>query len=128
MNSPETLALTFWLYIGLVAWIVNKIGHAIQSHNADKTKHPIAVPDKYQAIFDIADAVVAEYDPIKDMSNPTKKAEATQKVKEQAKKDGKPVTDTVAGGAVEIAVKKRSEVPAFEDDEAEELGTVEDDE
>lgn len=122
MTSPETLALTVWLYIGLVAWVINKIGHAIQDHNNDKNKHHIAVPDKYQTIFDIADAVVAEYDPIKDMSNPAKKAEATAKVQEQAKADGKPITNTVAGGAVEMAVKKRSETTT--PSEAESLGSV----
>lgn len=124
MNNPETLALTVWLYIGLVCWIINKIGKAIQAHNADKTKRPIQVPDKYQAVFDIADAVVAQYDPIKDMSNPAKKAEATAKVQEQAKADGKPVSETVAGGAVEIAVKKRSDNTASVAEDAKPLGNI----
>lgn len=74
-----------------------------------KQKNPNAqVADKYTAIYNIAKLVIHDFDP-QDLPIADNKEQAAKKVQEQAKADGIPVTDSVAKGAVNKAIKEQKE-------------------
>ena len=63
--------------------------------------------DKYTAIYNIARLVIHDFDP-NDLPIADNKQKAVQKVQEQAKQDGIPVTTSVAQGAVNKAIKENN--------------------
>lgn len=108
MENILNIANTVWLYIVVMCFVISKIHDVFEK----KEKN---VPGKYQGIFDIADMIVAQYD-TKDMRLEEKKENATIDLMKQAEADGKPITKTVAKGAIEVAVRNRRTDAATTDD------------
>lgn len=100
-NQIISMLGTAGIYVGLIAYLVVKVFEFMKAHNKP-------IPQKYDSIYQIAEFIVAQFDTL-DISNEEKKKQATQAVIAQAKVDGKTITETVAKGAVETAVKARND-------------------
>lgn len=92
---------------------------------ASKSKKPL--PKEVMTINEIAKFVVSEAATL-DVSGAEKKAQAVQALLNQAKKEGKPVTESVAKGAVQHAydqAKQEKEMATpVEDETAKPIGFV----
>lgn len=87
---------------------------------ASELKKP--VPQQLMTIDEIAKFVVSEAATL-DVSGAEKKIKAVQALLDQAKAEGKPVTETVAKGAVQHAYDQRKATQASNDaDEAQPIG------
>ena len=93
---------------------------------ANELKKP--VPQQLMTIDEIAKFVVSEAATL-DVSGAEKKIKAVQALLDQAKAEGKPVTETVAKGAVQHAYdqakqEKEKATPEKEDETAQPIGFV----
>ena len=93
---------------------------------ASKSKKPL--PKEVMTINEIAKFVVSEAATL-DVSGAEKKARAVQALLDQAKKEGKPITESVAKGAVQHAYdqakqEKEKATPEKEDETAQPIGFV----
>ena len=90
---------------------------------ASKSKKPL--PKEVMTIDQIAKFVVSEAATL-DVSGAEKKAQAVQALLNQAKKEGKPITESVAKGAVQHAYDQRKATQASNDadSEAQPIGFV----
>ena len=93
---------------------------------ASKSKKPL--PKEVMTINEIAKFVVSEAATL-DVSGAEKKAQAVQALLNQAKKEGKPITESVAKGAVQHAYdqakqEKEKATPEKEDETAQPIGFV----
>ena len=93
---------------------------------ASKSKKPL--PKEVMTINEIAKFVVSEAATL-DVSGAEKKAQAVQALLNQAKKEGKPITESVAKGAVQHAYdqakqEKEKATPPEDDETAEPIGFV----
>ena len=93
---------------------------------ASKSKKPL--PKEVMTINEIAKFVVSEAATL-DVSGAEKKAQAVQALLNQAKKEGKPITESVAKGAVQHAYdqakqEKEKATPEKEDETAKPIGFV----
>lgn len=87
---------------------------------ANELKKP--VPQQVMTIDEIAKFVVSEAATL-DVSGAEKKVKAVQALLDQAKTEGKPVTETVAKGAVQHAYDQRKATQASNDaEEAQPIG------
>ncbi|WP_281681084.1 phage holin, LLH family [Lactobacillus gallinarum] len=91
-----------------------------------KSKKPL--PKEVMTINEIAKFVVSEAATL-DVSGAEKKAQAVQALLNQAKKEGKPITESVAKGAVQHAYdqakqEKEKATPEKEDETAQPIGFV----
>ena len=93
---------------------------------ASKSKKPL--PKEVMTIDEIAKFVVSEAATL-DISGAEKKAQAVQALLNQAKKEGKPITESVAKGAVQHAYdqakqEKEMATPAQDDETVEPISFV----
>ena len=92
---------------------------------ASKSKKPL--PKEVMTINEIAKFVVSEAATL-DVSGAEKKAQAVQALLNQAKKEGKPITESVAKGAVQHAYdqakQEKEKVTPVEDETAKPIGFV----
>ena len=92
---------------------------------ASKSKKPL--PKEVMTIDQIAKFVVSEAATL-DVSGAEKKARAVQALLNQAKKEGKPITESVAKGAVQHAYdqakQEKEKVTPVEDETAKPIGFV----
>lgn len=93
---------------------------------ASKSKKPL--PKEVMTINEIAKFVVSEAATL-DVSGAEKKARAVQALLDQAKKENKPITESVAKGAVQHAYdqakqEKEKATPEKEDETAQPIGFV----
>lgn len=92
---------------------------------ASKSKKPL--PKEVMTINEIAKFVVSEAATL-DVSGAEKKARAVQALLDQAKKEGKPITESVAKGAVQHAYdqakQEKEKVTPVEDETAKPIGFV----
>ena len=92
---------------------------------ASKSKKPL--PKEVMTINEIAKFVVSEAATL-DVSGAEKKAQAVQALLNQAKKEGKPITESVAKGAVQHAYdqakQEKEKVTPVEDASAKPIGFV----
>lgn len=90
---------------------------------ANELKKP--VPQQVMTIDEIAKFVVSEAATL-DVSGAEKKVQAVQALLDQAKEEGKPVTEAVAKGAVQHAYDQRKDTQASNDadSEAQPIGFV----
>lgn len=91
--------------LAIVALVVLAVVYVFYYDMLTKKNPNSKVADKYTAIYNIAKLVIHDFDP-NDLPVDQTKKEVVQKVQEQAKKDGINVTDTVASGAVNKAIKE----------------------
>lgn len=92
---------------------------------ASKSKKPL--PKEVMTINEIAKFVVSEAATL-DVSGAEKKAQAVQALLNQAKKEGKPITESVAKGAVQHAYdqakQEKEKATPVEDETAKPIGFV----
>lgn len=92
---------------------------------ASKSKKPL--PKEVMTINEIAKFVVSEAATL-DISGAEKKAQAVQALLNQAKKEGKPITESVAKGAVQHAYdqakQEKEKATPVEDETAKPIGFV----
>jgi hypothetical protein len=92
---------------------------------ASKSKKPL--PKEVMTINEIAKFVVSEAATL-DVSGTEKKAQAVQALLNQAKKEGKPITESVAKGAVQHAYdqakQEKEKATPVEDETAKPIGFV----
>ena len=92
---------------------------------ASKSKKPL--PKEVMTINEIAKFVVSEAATL-DVSGAEKKAQAVQALLNQAKKEGKPITESVAKGAVQHAYdqakQEKEKATPVEDETVEPIGFV----
>lgn len=92
---------------------------------ASKSKKPL--PKEVMTIDEIAKFVVSEAATL-DVSGAEKKAQAVQALLNQAKKEGKPITESVAKGAVQHAYdqakQEKEKATPVEDETAKPIGFV----
>ena len=92
---------------------------------ASKSKKPL--PKEVMTINEIAKFVVSEAATL-DVSGAEKKARAVQALLDQAKKEGKPITESVAKGAVQHAYdqakQEKEKATPVEDETAKPIGFV----
>ena len=92
---------------------------------ASKSKKPL--PKEVMTINEIAKFVVSEAATL-DVSGAEKKARAVQALLNQAKKEGKPITESVAKGAVQHAYdqakQEKEKATPVEDETAQPIGFV----
>lgn len=92
---------------------------------ASKSKKPL--PKEVMTINEIAKFVVSEAATL-DVSGAEKKAQAVQALLDQAKKENKPITESVAKGAVQHAYdqakQEKEKVTPVEDETAKPIGFV----
>ncbi len=92
---------------------------------ASKSKKPL--PKEVMTINEIAKFVVSEAATL-DVSGAEKKARAVQALLDQAKKEGKPITESVAKGAVQHAYdqakQEKENATPVEDETAKPIGFV----
>ena len=92
---------------------------------ASKSKKPL--PKEVMTIDEIAKFVVSEAATL-DISGAEKKAQAVQALLNQAKKEGKPITESVAKGAVQHAYdqakQEKEKATPVEDETAKPIGFV----
>lgn len=119
-------------YVTVIALIIVAIATGVDTalsfyiKRANELKKP--VPQQLMTIDEIAKFVVSEAATL-DVSGAEKKVKAVQDLLDQAKAEGKPVTEAVAKGAVQHAydqVKQEKEkaTPEKEDETAQPIGFV----
>ena len=91
--------------LAIVALVVLAVVYVFYYDMLTKKNQNGKVADKYTAIYNIAKLVIHDFDP-NDLPIANNKEKAVQKVQEQAKADGIKVTDSVAKGAVNKAIKE----------------------
>ena len=91
--------------LAIVALVVLAVVYVFYYDMLTKKNPSAKVADKYTAIYNIARLVIHDFDP-NDLPIADNKQKAVEKVQEQAKQDGIPVTDSVAKGAVNKAIKE----------------------
>lgn len=91
--------------LAIVALVVLAVVYVFYYDMLTKKNPNSKVADKYTAIYNIAKLVIHDFDP-NDLPIADNKQKAVEKVQEQAKQDGIPVTDSVAKGAVNKAIKE----------------------
>lgn len=119
-------------YISIICLIIVAIATGIDAalsfyiKRAAELKKP--VPQQVMTIDEIAKFVVSEAATL-DVSGAEKKARAVQALLDQAKQENKPVTESVAKGAVQHAYDQRKATQASNDadSEAQPIGFVQDD-
>lgn len=119
-------------YVTVIALVIVAIATGVDTalsfyiKRANELKKP--VPQQVMTIDEIAKFVVSEAATL-DVSGAEKKARAVQALLDQAKQENKPVTESVAKGAVQHAydqVKQEKEkaTPEKEDETAQPIGFV----
>ena len=119
-------------YVTVIALVIVAIATGVDTalsfyiKRANELKKP--VPQQVMTIAEIAKFVVSEAATL-DVSGAEKKARAVQALLDQAKQENKPVTESVAKGAVQHAydqVKQEKEkaTPEKEDETAQPIGFV----
>ncbi len=105
-------------YIGIICLIIVAIATGVDAalsfyiKRANELKKP--VPQQVMTIDEIAKFVVSEAATL-DVSGAEKKVKAVQDLLDQAKAEGKPVTEAVAKGAVQHAYDQRKATQASND-------------
>ena len=105
-------------YIGIICLIIVAIATGVDAalsfyiKRANELKKP--VPQQVMTIDEIAKFVVSEAATL-DVSGAEKKVKAVQDLLDQAKAEGKPVTEAVAKGAVQHAYDQRKVTQASND-------------
>lgn len=94
--------------VAIIALVVLAIVYVFYYDMLTKKNPNAKVADKYTAIYNIAKLVIHDFDP-NDLPIANNKDKAVAKVQEQAKADGIPVTDSVAKGAVNKAIKENNQ-------------------
>lgn len=92
--------------VAIIALVVLAIVYVFYYDMLTKKNPNQKIDDKYSAIYSIAKLVIHDFDP-QDLPVDDNKKKAVQKVQEQAKADGIPVTTSVAQGAVNKAIKEQ---------------------
>lgn len=116
-------------YVTVIALIIVAIATGVDTalsfyiKRANELKKP--VPQQLMTIDEIAKFVVSEAATL-DVSGAEKKVKAVQDLLDQAKAEGKPVTEAVAKGAVQHAYDQRKTTQASNDadSEAQPIGFV----
>ena len=93
--------------LAIVALVVLAIVYVFYYDMLTKKNPNQKIDDKYSAIYSIAKLVIHDFDP-NELPVDDNKEKAVQKVQEQAKADGIPVTNSVATGAVNKAIKENN--------------------
>lgn len=101
----STFDITAISNIAIVALVVLAIVYVFYYDMLTKKNPSAKVADKYTAIYNIARLVIHDFDP-NELPVSDNKQKAVEKVQEQAQKDGIKVTDSVAKGAVNKAIKE----------------------
>lgn len=91
--------------LAIVALVVLAVVYVFYYDMLTKKNPNEKVDDKYTTIYKIARLVIHDFDP-NDLPIDDTKQKVVEKVQEQAKQDGIKVTDTVASGAVNKAIKE----------------------
>lgn len=104
MSSFDITAIS---NLAIVALVVLAVVYVFYYDMLTKKNPNAKIDDKYSAIYSIAKLVIHDFDP-NELPVDNNKEKAVQKVQEQAQKDGIKVTDSVAKGAVNKAIKEDS--------------------
>lgn len=91
--------------LAIVALVVLAVVYVFYYDMLTKKNPNQKIDDKYSAIYSIAKLVIHDFDP-NDLPVDNTKQKAVEKVQEQAQADGIKVTDSVAKGAVNKAIKE----------------------
>ncbi|WP_438450404.1 phage holin, LLH family [Lactobacillus kitasatonis] len=102
MSSFDITAIS---NLAIVALVVLAVVYVFYYDMLTKKNPNQKVADKYTAIYNIAKLVIHDFDP-NELPVSDNKAKAVEKVQEQAQADGIKVTDSVAKGAVNKAIKE----------------------
>lgn len=101
----STFDITAISNLAIVALVVLAVVYVFYYDMLTKKNPNSKVADKYTAVYNIAKLIIHDFDP-NELPVDNNKEKAVQKVQEQAQKDGINVTDSVAKGAVNKAIKE----------------------
>lgn len=101
----STFDITAISNLAIVALVVLAVVYVFYYDMLTKKNPNEKIDDKYSAIYSIAKLVIHDFDP-NDLPVDNTKQKAVEKVQEQAQADGIKVTDSVAKGAVNKAIKE----------------------